>query len=424
MNPKVKTDKKNTLNDLSKKESIFKIKQNLFHELTTQSSLKMKYKDKDELNNKYINFSKTRNNEENRFPDNDIINEDYFFKKNNHIIKKRNKNDYNQNSKNKSYKTLTVIKSNNNFNNKEDDLIYIITKAPNKNEKKNSKKNNNKDDNIISHLALPFCHYHKFNLKLPKRYTCNFKNCSCCEFKDRQNFLYNENTKESSRDYIYPSKEKTQRSCKRYNNVLEKYLSKNKNKNKNKCVEEKKDNKIKKDKIYIKKKLEDNSNIKTKKNLNNKKALNINLKKSNNYNDERKNSKSNGNSGTEEHNNFNNNSEESINSEQMSNISLKFQKPDETNLKVPKKKLEKMDNSLSESFTLEMPDEINIKDEEDLKEFKNLVNEKNRKSKIHFSVTYYQKLNKSYKVYSNEEKKASPFKAKSKEKKFEFLRYN
>ena len=408
MNRKILTEKKNHLNNFLKNENIFQIKQNLFQELTTQSPSKMKYKENDELNNKYNNFLKAKNNAENKIPDNEIINED---KKNVYTIKKRNQNNYQPDSYNKINKTLTVIKSNNNFNNTEDDLIYIITKDPSK--KKRKINNKNKDDKFISHLALPFCHYHKFNLKLPKKYTCNFKNCSCCKFRDRDVCLYNENTKETSRDYVYPSIEKTQKSNSRYNSVLEKYMKKYKYKYK----DGKKDNKNVKEKKYIKKKDEDNSD--NQKNSKKKNVLNINLRKAKNYDDEKENSNSSENSD----NNDNNNSKESINSDKMSNISFKFQKPDETNLRLPKKTYEKLDDSSSENLSLEIPEEVNIKDENDLKEFKNLVDERNRKSKIHFSVTYYQKLNKSYKVYSNENKKASPFKTKSKEKKFEFLRY-
>ena len=413
---KIITEKKNRLNNSSNKENVLEIKQNLFQELTTQSSQKNKYKDNDDYNNKYINFLKSRTNEENTFPDSDIIYENNFIKKYSNINKQRNKNNYKPQSQNKRNKTLTVIKSINNFNNKEDDLMYIITKSPNKMNDQ-IPKNKNKNDNIISHIALPFCHYHKFNLKLPKKYTCNFKNCSCCQFKDRQNFLFYENTKETSRDYIYPSIEKTQTSKKRYNNVLEKYISKYKRRNKKNSEDKSKTKKkYNNGKKLMKKQVVENFNIRNNKNLNDKKINNINLRKARNFNED-----------SDKNNNYNsrNNSKskDSINSDQMSDISFKFRKPDDTNLKIPKKVFVEKDNSLSDSFSLEIPDEINIKDENYLKEFKDLVSKKNRKSKIHLSVTYYQKLNKSFKVYCDEKKKASPFKTKSKEKKFEFLRY-
>jgi len=153
---------------------------------------------------------------------------------------------------------------------------------------------------------------------------------------------------------------------------------------------------------------------------NNKKLTNKNNKKNNN----------------DKNNNIdkNNNKKERSNSkdlsdnDEISDISIKFQKPDETNIRMPKKEYEDIEKSLSKSFSLEIPEELNIEDESDLREFKDLMKEKNRQSKIHFSVTYYQKLNKSYKVYCNNNKnknnkKSSPFKAKSKEKHFEFLRY-
>ena len=69
--------------------------------------------------------------------------------------------------------------------------------------------------------------------------------------------------------------------------------------------------------------------------------------------------------------------------------------------------MEELNESSSKDYSLDVPDDINIKDEKDLKNYKNLVDEKNRKSKIHFSVTYYQKLNKSFRVYCNDSKKMS-----------------
>ena len=60
-------------------------------------------------------------------------------------------------------------------------------------------------------------------------------------------------------------------------------------------------------------------------------------------------------------------------------MSLNFQKPDSTNLKIPKKKLEELNESSSKDYSLDVPDDINIKDEKDLKNYKNLVDEKNRK---------------------------------------------
>ena len=401
------TEKKNRLNKLSNKENILEVKQKLFSELTTNSSRKFKYKGKEGFTYKFINPSKFKNNEEIFIPDNNNINKDTYLQKTNISTQNENRTKYNSKSHNYKNQTLNVINSiptSNYINHEEDDLIFVIDKEPNKvNEK--SKLNiynidNNKDNNLISHLALPSCHYHKFNSKLPKRYTCNFKNCSCCQFKEREN--YNENTKETSRDYIYPSIEKILNTKKRFNSSLEKFMKKSKNKNKE---DKNKENLKKKEK---KKKVEENFNVKTRENLI-KKSINICLKNSNKNNDNKKKKRTSSNN--------------SLDSDQISDISIKFQKPDETNLKMPKKAHVEKDKSLSKSFSLEIPEELNIEDENDLKEFKYLMKEKNRKSKIHFSVNYYQKLNKSYKVYYNNCKHFSPFKAKSKEKHFEFLRY-
>ena len=417
MNYKSITDKKKSLNNSSKNDKILEIKHNLFKELSNNGSRTIRYRDKKEkinfINNN-INIYKIKNKEESKIQENEIDNQ-IFYQNNNNVIN-RNQNElflnknYDSKSKFQSNrnKTLSLIKSNSiNNNNFEDenDLMYIISKDTTKNYPNKYSLNKYNDNNIISCLALPFCNYHKFNIKLPKRYTCNFKNCACCQLKENQP-IFNENTKESSRDYIYPSIDKTISSNKKYNNVLEKFISKNKKKPKEK-------NKKKK---YIKKKVDDNFNIKTKKNNLNK--ININLKKAN-Y-EERKNSNSQSKKP----------SMNSSKSEEMSNISLNFQKPDETNVKIPKKNLEELsessNKSLSKSFSLDVPDDININDENDLKQYKNLVNKKNKESKIHFSVKYYQKLNKSFRIYcdENNKKKSSPFKPKSKEKRFEFLRYN
>ena len=414
------TDKKNHLNNCSYKQNLLEIKQNLFNELTTQSSRKVKFKDNEEYSNKYINFLKSRSNEENTIQDyttnyrNNVANNRYI------LVKKRNNKKYNIKSQSLKNKTLTVIKSQSNFDKTEDDLMFIITKDPSRSKKKNKENNNyntiNDDNvNIISHLALPFCRYHKYNLKLPKKYTCNFKKCSCCEFKDRQSILDSENTKETSRDYIYPSIEKTNRSNKKYKSVLEKFIKKNNNEKRIIFKETEEDNNNKRDKQYIKKRV-DNFHIKNReKNKEHqiKKIENINIRQIN-YKKEQQ----------IKLNNSNNKSSSSIEEDNMSNISFNFKKPDETNLKIPKKNYDDLSDSFSKSFSLEIPEEINIKDENYLKEYKNKVNENNKKSKKHFSVTYYQKLNKSYQIYHNENKKDnSLYKAKNKEKNIEFLRY-
>ena len=402
MNYKCITDKKNHLNNLAKKEQLLEIKQDLFRELANKSFRMKKYNENDENMNNYNEKSKYY--EESKHLENHNNYHQNLYQENNNIYNRRKKiistNRYNSKSWKNKNNSLKNIKSNSlkNINSSDDDLMYIITKEPNYSQNKLIRRNYKYNENIISHLALPFCHYHKYNVKLPKKYTCNFKNCSCCKFKDS---YYNEYTKETSRDYIYPSIDKTSHSNRRYNNVLEKYMAKYKKINLKKLKTKK--SKSKNKKKYVKKKVEDNFNKKI--NESNKK-ININLRKQNII-EEKKNS----------------NSLNQSKSEEISDMSLNFQKPDSTNLKIPKKKLEELNESSSKDYSLDVPDDINIKDEKDLKNYKNLVDEKNRKSKIHFSVTYYQKLNKSFRVYCNNNKKRkSPYKVKSKEKKIEFLR--
>ena len=412
------TENKNSKNRPFKKENIYEIKQNLFQELTTRCYRPIKYNQNNDYFNNYIRLFNIKNNEEILIPEDNIIYEQNFYENNNDVSNRNKKrllsnkkyNSKYKNNKNKTNNTLTIINSNsvnNNIYNEENDLMYIISKEPKKSRNKSKEKKPNKN-NIRAHLALPLCHYHKFNLKLPKKYTCNFKNCSCCRFKENNYSLYNENTKETSRDYIYPSIERSIKGKSRYNNVLEKFTSKIKKKNLE-IEEKKRSKKKKKKKKLIKKIIDDNFNEETNENNNEKKV--INLRKENNKNEVKKNS-------------HNNNSLNSSKSGEMSDISFNFQKPNETNLKIPKKKLEELDNSLSKSFSLDMPEEVNIEDEKDLKSYKNLVDEKKRKSKIHFSIAYYKKLNKSYKVYCGEDSKKKSSPGKSKEKKIEFLRYD
>ena len=416
MNYKSITDKRNRLNNLSKEDKILEIKKNLFQELANQGSFQTKYKGKQEkenFRNENINFINSKNSEENKISENDIDKQNNY--QNNDININRNynellqNNNYNSKFRNNRNKALTPIKSstkNNNVNDEENDLMYIIAESNKKNHKKKHNINKFNDNNIISCLALPFCQYHKYNIKLPKKYTCNFKNCSCCQLRESRNIPYenNENTKESSREHIYPSLEKKESTNKRYNSVLEKFINKIK---KNAKKKEKK-----KKKKYVKKKVEDNFNIKTKQNnLNKMNNINLNLKKAK-Y-EERKTS-------------YSKSKNDSSKSGDLSGMTLNFQKPDETNVKIPKKIFEESDKSSSKNYSLDFPDDININDESDLDKYKRAVNKKNKESKIHFSVKYYQKLNKSFRIYCDEDnkKKSSPFKAKSKEKKFEFLRYN
>ena len=448
MNTKILTEKKND----DKKYNINEIKQNLLQELTTQSARRIKQKYRDENHSKYINILKRKENEENNFQEIYANNYD----KNKIIVRQNSKiaNLNNNYSKSQS-KELSMIKSN---NNNDDDLMYIITKRNLNNNNKINNNNNNINNNelIISHLALPFCHYHKYNLNLPKKYTCNFKNCSCCKFKtininNEKNEIY------PCYNYPYPS----ERSKKKFNNVLDKFIRKYKNNKMDKknfininiykkpkklehIPSNKKLKKLKKKNDILK--LEENKNknyndnenknilINSKKYYNNDDNINnenddnnknilLNLKKYNN-NEKDKDSKNN--------NDDNSKSFESK-SDKMSDIDFNFQKPDNNDLKISQKKYEIKNESeeekngsnslsVSDEMSLDIPEEMKIDDDNYLFKYIKLVNERKRKSKIHFSVKYYQKLNKSYKIYANDNKKESPFKDRKKQKNFEFLR--
>ena len=451
MNTKILTEKKNDENYLNKKNNINEIKQNLLQELTTQSTRRIKQKYRDENHSKYINILKRKENEENNFQEIYANNYD----KNKIIVRQNSKiaNLNNNYSKSQS-KELSMIKSN---NNNDDDLMYIITKRNlNNNNKINNNNNINNNELIISHLALPFCHYHKYNLNLPKKYTCNFKNCSCCKFKtininNEKNEIY------PCYNYPYPS----ERSKKKFNNVLDKFIRKYKNNKMDKknfininihkkpkklehIPSNKKLKKLKKKNDILK--LEENKNknyndnenknilINSKKYYNNDDNINnenddnnknilLNLKKYNN-NEKDKDSKNN--------NDDNSKSFESK-SDKMSDIDFNFQKPDNNDLKISQKKYEIKNESeeekngsnslsVSDEMSLDIPEEMKIDDDNYLFKYIKLVNERKRKSKIHFSVKYYQKLNKSYKIYANDNKKESPFKDRKKQKNFEFLR--
>ena len=192
-NESIITDSKNKINNQINKiknDNLFDIKQSLYQELTTQSSRKMKYRDFDDSsfkNSKYINYFKLKNNEDHIMPDKDEK-EKYNINKNNR--EKNNENNFkNINNKNLILRnnnmniTDDLIKSqtqkkssinnintetNNididNFNNNED-LIYIITTNKNENHKENEQQNESDNyDKKTAYIALPFCHYHKYNL--------------------------------------------------------------------------------------------------------------------------------------------------------------------------------------------------------------------------------------------------------------------
>ena len=269
INTYIITENKTTENTKGKKDNILDIKQNLFQQMTTQSSRKFKNRDNDEntfSSPKYQKNKNIKNYEENKsiYYDNNekSMPKDGLKHKSNQKStgmkseKKRNRN-RNRNKKISSIKNDNDImtyfsknqnkngyplndsnsnenEKNNNFDtdkfNNNTDLIYILSTQ--KDGSKNTDENDNELDNyegLTSHVALPFCHYHKYNIKLPKQYTCNFKNCSCCgclQRKKLQNFQ-DSNRYKNKPDYIYPvinsEKKKT-----KFRSVLDKFR-KNKN---------------------------------------------------------------------------------------------------------------------------------------------------------------------------------------------------
>ena len=393
---------KDNQNSKNKKDILSDIKQNLYQELTTQSSLKLKYRDYDESsfkNSKYINYFNLKNNEDNSITDfkynkeeKDKYNKNNKERNNDNISEnktRRNDNNYmddmskSQNQNKKIINNSNMKLNNNyfdNFNNNED-LIYILTSKQNDNyketEEQSEKDNYDKD---TAYIALPFCHYHKYNLKLPKKYTCNFKNCSCCAVKEQNNCsnLENDpNNYKNNKDYIYPKFESGNKNN-TYKSVLGKYKNKNKNLNLDKT------------------KLSDSSEFDSlgDSGFNFMKPNNNNIKiPKNDYISEKKSE----------------NSENSENSEK----SEKTQKSE---------KSEKSENSKDESSNLELPYDVNINDDKDLKKYKNLVDRSEKKSKIHFSVMYYKRLNKSFNQIFSKDINKNLFKNNIKNKNVELLR--
>ena len=376
----------NTQSNKYKKDNLLDIKQSLFQELTTQSSKKIKYRDNDEsslVNSKYINYFNIRNYEDNSIPYINTIKKEKekYNKKNKQKIEnkkcqklyKRNHNsnddDINSYFKSQNQNKNLVNISNSNFNidnfYNNDNLIYILTTNKNDTEKESNKEIEDESrtdyDRKTSHIALPFCNYHKYNIKLPKKYTCNFKKCSCCGIPENISFIENNPQNISNNKYTINNnngkdlsyKEKKD---KKYRSVLDLFRNKNKNINK----------------------------------------ININKSKIS----------------------------ESSESYQISDIDFNFQKPNNINLKISKNDYiieneNEVDNSNEndEISELELPNDFNMNDENELKNYRNLVNKTEKKPKTHFSVMYYKRLNKSYnQIYSKD------LKDKNKVKNFELLR--
>ena len=361
----------NTQSNKYKKDSLLDIKQSLFQELTTQSSKKIKYKDNDEsslLNSKYINYFNIRNYDDNSIQDINILKKEK--EKNNKGNKQklenkkcqklynRNQNyNYNDNdinsyfkSQNQNKNSINISNSNFNMDNfyNNDNLIYILTT----NNKNDTEKENNKEiddkgemhyDKKTSHIALPFCNYHKYNIKLPKKYTCNFKKCSCCGVPENIFFSKN-NSQNNNNKLTINNNEKDllnkETKHKKYRSVLDQFKNKN-------------INKINTNKSQISESSESCQISDT--NFNFQKPNNINVKISkNDYIIENEN----------EFDNSNDNED------------------------------------LSE---LELPNDFNMNDENELKKYRNLVNKTEKKPKTHFSIMYYKRLNKSYnQIYSKD----------------------
>ena len=388
------TDNKKTENTQSnkyKKENLVEIKQSLFQALTTQSSKKIKYRDNDESlykNPRFINYINFRNYEDNSIQDIALTNKEKHKnklfkteKKKSNQIYKRNDNDT---SNLMNTYTNSQIQNQNLFNysntffnidkfNKNDDLMYIVT--TNKNNDNENMFENNKEKEIedynesrkfykrTSHIALPFCQYHKYNIKLPKKYTCNFKKCSCCGVPEYINMPYTPNE-----NYINRT-----RGINKYNN----------NNRYSKYSFSEKDNG--RDKDIVKPEKQDYKKFKFKSVLDQLKNKNKNHK--NLYERINKSKIS-----------------ESSESNQISDFEFNFQKPNNINTKIPKNYFnydiseneKEFENSNDDSSNLELPDDFIINDEKDLNNYKNLVDKSDKKPKTHFSVMYYKRLNKSY----------------------------
>ena len=95
---------------------------------------------------------------------------------------------------------------------------------------------------------------------------------------------------------------------------------------------------------------------------------------------------------------------------QLGSFCLNILKPNDANIKISKKNYidnniledeNEKDYSLNESSFFELPFDCN--DDKNLKNYQNLVSKTDKKSKIHLSVMYYKRLNKSYnQVYSKD----------------------
>lgn len=360
----------NKNNNKSKKRNFLDTKQNLFMQQTTQSSQKVKYKDNEEssyLNSKYKNHFNIKNNEYNTIEDNNKKrkankNEKLSLRNNSVNIQSEKKNMRKIFMRNdneiKSFLTKSQIQNKNyflnsntsfkkidldNFNNN-DDLIYILTTNKNGNEKETEDESDSYNyERNTSHIALPFCHYHKFNVNLPKIYTCNFKKCFCCAVPEKDNFSFFENLSNNNyKNNEYDKLKSRDKKKLKYRSVLDKFKKKNINVNKKP--------------YWNKTKFDD-----------------------------------------------------SFESDDLEGFDCNFQKPNNLNLKINKIDYiseNESENSNDDSSGIELPSDLIIDDEKELRKYKNMVNANKKQSKLHFSIIYYKKLNKSYnQIYSKDIKK-------------------
>ena len=464
----------------NKKDNLLDIKQNLFQELTTQSSRKIKLDENSYINSKYLNYFNLQNNEDNINHENK---KEIYDRKNKNFLENKNRSEkkypkyYMRNDKdllsfhtksqiqnknlfmnsNSNYSNINIDKFNNN-----DDLIYIITTNKNLNEKETDDESESYHYER-SHIALPFCNYHKFNILLPKQYTCNFKKCSCCAFREKINDLYENNNNYSNK---YDNEKPKNNDSKNitYKSVLDKFKKKN---NENKEKNPKTNKKISKNTI-----LNNNGNINSNKddnlknlnkngNMNKRKNLrsinkNDNLNKSNNSKNINKNdnlNKSNNsknlnridnsnknnnlkkldkNENINKSNDLNKNKASNLNktkisdsseSNDLSDFRCNFQKPNNINVKIVKNDYISENDSKNESSGIELPSDLNIDDGKYLQKYRNYINSSEKKSKLHLSVMYYKKLNKSFsQIFSKDINQFKKKSSLSRHKNIELLR--
>jgi len=460
----------NEENIKNKKDFLLDIKQSLFQQLTTQSSRKLKNRDSEEntyKNQKYQNYLNCINCEESNsiLYDPNINNEEKSQFKTNHKYKINQKNsEINSKNKKTKNKRISIIKNEKNImayfskyqnkkksflndsnektnkdninkiNNYNNNSIYILYTQ--KSDKENENESKDVFDNyeiLASHVGLPFCNYHKYNIQLPKQYTCNFKNCSCCGCLMRKKYqnLEDNYRYKNKQDYIYPVNKAENKKAK-YGSVLDKFK---KNKNRYTLTEEsnqlenfalnllKPNNinlKIKNKNYIIENSVNDNDNDVEKQNGKKNYYTNSN-KYGNNYNLDDINRKNKVGIDEKKENyvkshmydkNKNDNNNEEVNGYADNNIY--------SNENYISKK--EKEDSFNESSILELPYEGN--DDKNLKRYKYLVNKNDNKSKIHFSILYYKRLNKSYnQIYSKDiNDNQNNFNKKGLIKNVEFLR--